>query len=403
MEEHSVMAAETAASNPTPTPRSTSTSTSATPQAELPPDAPKVADFDFPDFYRAMVERERMQVSREEMTWTEEGTRPDRPVDVLLNFGCAVRQTPHLQRDATAVLDVLGVDFAAVAGQKFCCGKPYSGNGLPDAARQVVSGSVKRMAGYRPGRAIQWCSACEMQFRDLVVPEIGIGFQSDGLAAFLVERLDALGDAVPWRRETTIKALVHGHLGEHPVRDAHPPIAMRLLERIPGVELVGYAETPALDLCDNHGLKMAALGSAEYRAARARLEGHLAESGADTLVTLYHGCTRELGKFASERFAVRHYISIVAAALGVDHPDRFSAYWRLADPAKVAAAARPNWESWGFTEDEALRMAHRYFVPSYAADVPECPCAGACTRTGAGFLAPRLIAPTRRGTKGDTA
>jgi hypothetical protein len=380
------MAAETAASNQT-------ASNQTAPRAEMSPDTPKVADFDFPDFYRAMVERERMQVSREETTWTEEGGRPDRTVDVLLNFGCNVRQTPHLQRDAVAVLDVLGVDFAAVAGQRFCCGKPYSGSGLPAAARQVVRGSVKRMARYEPQRAIQWCSACEMQFRDVVVPEIGIEFQSDGLAAFLVERLDALGDAVPWKHKTKVKALVHGHLGEHVVRDGHPPVAMQLLERIPGVELVGYAKTPALDLCDNHGPKMATLGTGEYRAAQAELEGYLEESGADTLVTLYHGCTRELGKFASERLAVRHYISIVAAALGVDNPDRFSEYWRLADPEKVKEASRPNWESWGFSEEEALRLAHKYFVPSYGVTVPDCPCAGECTRTGAAFLSPRRVNP----------
>jgi Fe-S oxidoreductase len=355
-------------------------------QPALPPDAPTIADFSYPDFYRASVERERMQVSKDETAWNEDGRRPDRPVDVLLNFGCNVRHTPHLQREAVAVLETLGVDFAAVAGQKYCCGKPYSGNGLGDAARQVVRGSVKRMAAYRPERAIQWCSACEMQFRDVVLPEIGIEFQSDGLAAFLVERIDELGDAVPWRSDVEIKALVHGHLGEHAVRDGHPPIAMRLLQRIPGVELVGYAKTPALDICDNAGPSMSTLGTAEYRAVQAQLEGYLEESGADTIVTLYHGCTRELGKFASDRLAVRHYISILATALGVAKPDRFSEYWRLADPEKIKEAARPNWESWGIGEDEALRLAHKYFIPSYAVNVPDCPCNGECTRTGAMFL-----------------
>src|SRR5678809_9781 len=66
----------------------------------MPPAAPKVADFEYPDFYRAMVERERLQVARDEAKWTEKHTSPVRKIEVLLNFGCNVRQTPHLMREA---------------------------------------------------------------------------------------------------------------------------------------------------------------------------------------------------------------------------------------------------------------------------------------------------------------
>src|SRR5215510_15599368 len=107
------------------------------PTEAVPPTAPAIADYSYPDFYRAMVERERMQVAKDEVRWTEQHRDPDRKVDVLMNFGCNVRQTPHLQREAVAVLETLGVDFAAVAGQKFCCGKPYMNNGIDQVGRQV--------------------------------------------------------------------------------------------------------------------------------------------------------------------------------------------------------------------------------------------------------------------------
>jgi Fe-S oxidoreductase len=292
------------------------------------------------------------------------------------------------------VFETLGVNFAAVAGQQFCCGKPYSNNGLKDAAKGVVDASVRRMATYHPDRAIQWCSACEMQFQDVVIPEIGIQFQSDGLAAFLIEKLDSLGDRVPWKKSVDTRVVVHGHLGEHRVRDGHPPIAMDLLTRIPGVEVVGFAKTQALNLCDNAGPKIAKIGTEEYLAAQKDLEGYLVEAGADTIVTLYHGCTRELGKFASEQLRVRHYISLVAEALGVSKPDRFSQYWRLGDVEKVLEVSRPNWESWGIDDTEARRLVHRYFVPSYV-PAPDCPCNGECTRTGASFLTAHKIDRTQ--------
>jgi hypothetical protein len=179
---------------------------------------------------------------------------------------------------------------------------------------------------------------------------------------------------------------VHGHLGEHAVRDRHPKLAMELLSRIPGITPVGLAETDALDLCDNHGVEIANIGTAEYLEAQARLEHYVEDAGADALVTLYHGCTRELGKFASDRLMITHYISILARALGVSSPDRFSEYWRLADPVKVMEASRANWSSWGISEEEALRLAHKHFVPSYAENIPQCPCNGDCSATGAAWL-----------------
>jgi Fe-S oxidoreductase len=347
---------------------------------------PKLSDFTIPEFYRAMIDRERMQVSREEAVWSEAGEAPERPVEILLNFGCNVRQTPHLQREAVAVLQTLGVDFAAIAGQRTCCGKIYNGLGFGDMATQVINTSVERMAAYQPKRSIQWCSACEMQFSDVFGASAGIDFTSEPLAGFLVERIDALGDKVPWQREVDVQAVVHGHLGEHAVRDRHPKLAAELLNRVPGVQYVDYAETEVLDICDNQGLLIAAMGTAEYLAAQQKLEQYLAASGANTLVTLYHSCTRELSKFANDRLPIKHYISVLAEALGVGKPDRFSEYWRLGDPVKVMEASRANWSSWGITEDEALRLAHKYFTPNYGENIPDCPCGGTCSATGSDWL-----------------
>ena len=166
----------------------------------MPDGAPQMSDFSFPDFYRAMVEREHLQVARDEVRWTEKHGDPGKSVEVLLNFGCNARQTPHLMREAVAVFEALGLDFAAVAGQQFCCGKPYSNNGFKDAARHVVEASVKRMATYQPQVEIQWCSACEMQFKDVVIPEVGVSFESTGLAAYLVKKIEGSGSCLSGSR-----------------------------------------------------------------------------------------------------------------------------------------------------------------------------------------------------------
>ncbi len=87
----------------------------------MPPTAPTIRDFDYPDFYRAMVEREHLQVAKHEVKWTEQHGGADAKVDVLLNFGCNARQTPHLMREAVSVFETLGVSFAARSSA--CCGR----------------------------------------------------------------------------------------------------------------------------------------------------------------------------------------------------------------------------------------------------------------------------------------
>ena len=108
---------------------------------------------------------------------------------------------------------------------------------------------------------------------------------------------------------------------------------------------------------------------------------------------MYHSCTRELTKFASDRIcASRHYVSILAEALGVAKPDRFSQYWRMGDPAAGRRGVAAELGVLGLiTEQEALALAHKYFVPSYAARAPECPCNGTCSRTGSDWLLPHGV------------
>jgi hypothetical protein len=54
-----------------------------------------------------------------------------------------------------------------------------------------------------------------MQFHDVSSRMWASSFQSDGLAKYLVEKIDSMEDRVPWRRDVNVRAAIHGHLGEH--------------------------------------------------------------------------------------------------------------------------------------------------------------------------------------------
>ena len=161
---------------------------------------------------------------------------------------------------------------------------------------------------------------------------------------------------------------------------------------IPGVEYAGPVAPPSAGSpCDLTGPTavsvLNALDTTGYRVAVAELEGQARALSADTLVTAYHKCQMEWAKFSTKNLAVREWMSLLAEALGVAYPDRFTSYWHLADPEEIVRLSRAEWESWGMTEEEALDAASRHFVPEYAADVHHCNCGGAgCGRQVADLI-----------------
>ncbi len=105
-----------------------------------------------------------------------------------------------------------------------------------------------------------------------------------------------------------------------------------------------------------------------------------AARGADTVACQHQGCHMAWGRYASDRLAVRHPVSILAEALGVDHPDRYQAASRLGDPSEIVEQTRSVWTTWGISDERALELAKMVADPRYAAGVTECGCGkgGAC-------------------------
>ena len=338
------------------------------------------ARFDPQGFYTGMAESKSMLIRRDEVRWSERAEAPDRPVDALLAFGCAVQHTPHLMLEATRVFDVLGIDYAAVTGKQFCCGRPFGNlGGDAAAADRISSRSYERFAAYGPNVTVQWCGACMLRYLELGGTQRDAPYKVVHVSKYLSRLLRERGDAIPWQREVRARVVLHRHRESLPQQDIDTESILDILALIPGVEYAGTIEPPSAGApCAGTGPTSTSilngLSADEYRRAQGELEEQAARAGAATLVTPYHRCQREWSKFSSPRLAVREWMSLLAEALGVASEDRFSAYWHLADPDLVTALSRPEWESWGLTEDEALAAARRHFTPQHAAEVQQCDC-----------------------------
>jgi transcriptional regulator with XRE-family HTH domain len=338
-------------------------------------------------FYQEMSDPVRLLVHPDEVAWLDRAASPGGEYDVFVNMSCATQVRPHLPLNTAAVLRRLGVDFAAGIGRSFCCGGYLRMNGSLNAADRMRDKTERRALERRATTMVHWCTACVNVFADAAnrreLTGGGQPIRHLQILDFLAERLEQLGDDVPWVRTLDRRVVVHGHPDYSPVHAKSMQDVARVLRRVPGVEVVGFLEPTFVDgLCDvNPAVRRRAFPATqdEMREQRHELAALVRSHGADTVSCQHQGCDSTWSPFASVDLAVRHAVCIVAEALGCEHPDRRQAASLLGDPDLVVEQTRPNWTAWGISEESAREIAHREFNPLVAAKVDTCSCGrGGC-------------------------
>jgi Fe-S oxidoreductase len=288
--------------------------------------------------------------------WVRTYVEPDHAnVDVVLYLGCNIIRTAHLAYEVIGVFQALGIDFVAVAGPQFCCGVVNERSGDIEGATRLSRATADKFASYGPKQVVIWCPSCRLRFEAVMETKIS-RFSMIHATAFLAERAAQFS----FHREAPARVAIHGHVGK-PQREMDANATIRLLQSVPGIEVVGTLTSPDLDFqCSPATISK--LGSEKFLAIRAGLVQKAKELGADTLVTPYHACHREWCAVGDARLAVRNYISIVAEALGCARRDYFHEFKKLSDPDAIAALSRPVWETHGLSEAQAKELAARYFL-----------------------------------------
>ena len=329
---------------------------------------------------------ERLFVAQDEVTWLERREIPREKVDAFLSMSCGTLASPHLLLDTVAAARALGISFVATAGAAGCCGKPYLGLGQYDAGESFSQAKIRYAQSIGATTTVVWCTADQQtalnaaahrKFRDGIEHPI----REMQILGFLEEHVRALGDRMPWKREVRRSVLAEGHGEYSNVHTAAFEAEVRLLSLIPGVEVVGTYDGSIEDRSPCAGRSRPAWRGPwkadstpeEVQARRVALADMAASYGADTVACQHQGCHQIWGRYASDRLAVRHAVSILAEALGCEHPDRAQAAAQLGDAAAVVEQTRPIWRTWGMTEDEALELARMQVAGGiFAADPLSC-------------------------------
>ena len=246
-------------------------------------------------------------------------------------YGCNMTRHGEVIRATTRLLEAVGMDAAPAGGPAHCCGSPK------DANARINEGMARRtIQGFNASgreKVVTWCPSCHMNMQDSMAPVTPTNFETVHVTEVLHARQDRLRPLLT--RPVKARVLLHGHLGFNgrvPVNDLVPG----LLRLIPGLEVVEHPYRAPGHMCSS----IAAVPGALADAQRATLAA-MAETGADTLCTIFHSCHREtVGLEQNHPITVVNWIHLLAASAGIPAEDGYKAMRNAADPRAALGEAR---------------------------------------------------------------
>src|SRR5215212_1137800 len=273
---------------------------------------PPASDYHLIDLSR------RAQLGPIEPRWYTRRPPADARAEYVFYMGCNIMRTPHIALGVMAVLDTLGVDYATVGGGANCCGIKQFRVGLP-AAETVSRNTVSNFAALQPREVVSWCPTCEIHFTDFGADYVEHDFPINHISRFLIREMDRLR---PMLQPLPMRVVLEAHAPLHP-GDSVTEDLTTILSAIPELEVVPTEQHVYGYQCNAIGLKSAT------DAALEKVMDETRRVGADTLVSVYHGCHRHLVKEAIRReepFEVVNWVSLLACSMGMEREDRYRAY-----------------------------------------------------------------------------
>jgi Fe-S oxidoreductase len=278
--------------------------------------------------------------------------------DFVFYTGCNLLKTPHIALLALDIMDALGISYQVMGGPTHCCGVIQLRTGDTDVSANMAANTFGKLA--QSAQVLSWCPSCHVQFTEVMMPayERSVGsrpFEMTPFMRFLGSRIDDLRPLL--RHPVPMRVALHRHPGIPGVVEA----ALRLLEAVPGVEVVDLG-VPAIGLMSN---ALRTLPDYKRQLQLQELEA-ARDAGVDALVAVYHADHREL--CAHERdwpFVVINLLEVVAASMGIARPDHYKRLKILQDVDLIVAECRDLLDHHGI-RDEAARQS----IQAMLADQP---------------------------------
>lgn len=251
--------------------------------------------------------------------------------EALFWYGCNMTRHGEIIRLGTRLLEAVGVGARPVGGPSACCGAPKETT--PRIAEGMGRRTMQRFNEAGAEKLITWCPSCHMNLHDFMGATVGQKAESAHLTETLWAHRATLAPLLT--HPVNARLLVHAHVGFADRVEVNR-IVPDLLRLIPGVEIVEHAYRAPSYMCS--GLVSIPGATADVRANSLAA---VAETGADTFVTIFHSCHREW--VALERDSgprVVNWIHLLAEGMGWTYTDEYKAWRNSPDPAAAIGPDR---------------------------------------------------------------
>nr|WP_314074384.1 heterodisulfide reductase-related iron-sulfur binding cluster [uncultured Roseococcus sp.] len=246
-------------------------------------------------------------------------------------YGCNMTRHSEIIRLSERMLAAVGVEAAPVGGPSACCGSTKEST--PPIAEAMGDRTMKAFNASGAPRVITWCPSCHMNLDDFMGQTNDQNFDSQHLCEALYERRAALAPLLT--RTVKARFLVDRHVGFNgrvPVNEIIP----ELLSMIPGVSFADHAYRAPSYMC----FALAPIPGALADVQRATLAA-MKETGADTLITIFHSCHREMiGLERDHGIRVVNWVHLLAEGMGLPYEDEYKAWRNAEDPLAAIGPAR---------------------------------------------------------------
>jgi Fe-S oxidoreductase len=248
-------------------------------------------------------------------------------------YGCNMTRHGEVIRATTRFLEAVGVGAAPAGGPANCCGSPKDASARINEgmARRTIQGFNEKLKDAAAPQVITWCPSCHMNMQDSMAPVTPTNFETVHVTEVLHARRDRLRPLLT--RPVKARVLLHQHLGF----DGRVPVnrlVADLLRLVPGLELVDHPCRAPGHMCSSLAGVPGALADAQRAALAA-----MAETGADTLCTIFHSCHREAVSLERHGIRVANWIHLLAASAGWPAEDGYKAMRNAEDPRAVLGEA----------------------------------------------------------------
>jgi heterodisulfide reductase subunit D len=253
-----------------------------------------------------------------------------RKADLVFYYGCNILRSPHLIFNVMDILDAIGIEHEVIGGTANCCGVLQYMSGDLGTYERIAGRTAGTFEAMGAKEVLSWCPTCQIQFGENYNPFTAPSFEMGHVTEYLAGKADLIRPRI--KHGLKKRAVIHEHGGVPGVVDG----TRKLMHLVPDLEIV--------DVPQNREFGYQCSRVVQDRAVQEDIHRQIAENalaaGVDLIITIYHGCHRQLaGAEGRYPYEVKNFTDVLAEALGAGRPDYYKQYKKGGDIETAVASA----------------------------------------------------------------